>query len=294
MNKNLRNIVSIGLTKSAPDAIRRTVMLSNALAFIAIVLCSSLLLYMLIRNDWQQSRSINLIALTVLLLTLVPILNLFKKFILSRFLMSILMPIMSVLISLYPRMLDPENYTYLPRSPILFSVLIVTSIVPLMLFSRREMKFIIPAMLINVGMFLLLDPANFYFSADRNVASYTALRFLGNNIILIIVELFLIGSILFFKNLFEHFERENEKLLLDLNQKNIDLQRNIQELHQLNQDIEAQNEEIQAQSEELMLSQESLTMANQEIERQRAELQQKNILLEKSVDEKSADLLQTN
>jgi len=110
----------------------------------------------------------------------------------------------------------------------------------------------------------------------------------------LIMFLILSGSIAFFKDLFEQFEIENNRLIHRLNLKNDELHRSNLELFELNQNIKVQNEEIKSQSEELLLSQESIIEANLEIERQKKELEEKNNLLEASLGEKNIDLFQTN
>lgn len=193
-----------------------------------------------------------------------------------------------------PRMNEPELFHYLPRSPGLFCTLLVTSVVPLMLFSIREVKFLLPTLGLNLCILVVVDPALFWFSAEANTDTYTASRYMANNVILFVSEAFLIGSTVFLKSLFEYFEKENDLLIRSLNEKNEELNDRNKELYQLNQDIETQNEEIQAQSEELMQSQESLLTAHNEIDRQKRELEKQNLKLEESLDVKSKDLLNTN
>ncbi len=199
-----------------------------------------------------------------------------------------------MMIVMMPRISNPELYKYLPRSPALFCIVLATSIVPLMVFSTREVRYLASALFINISILLVIDPLLFIFSSTSSVEQYPPSRFISNNIVIFIGELFLIGSTIFLKSLFEYFEKENEILIESLNEKNAELETRNKELFNLNQDIETQNEEIQAQSEELIQSQESLLTAHHEIERQKTELEKKNILLEQSLDAKSKDLLNSN
>jgi signal transduction histidine kinase len=167
-------------------------------------------------------------------------------------------------------------------------------VVPLMIFSTKELRYLLPTLGINLCILVLIDPALFRLSAEAETETYSAGRFVANNVILFVSEFFLIGSVVFLKTLFEFFERENEVLIRRLNEKNEELKQRNKDLFQLNQDIETQNEEIQAQSEELLQSQESLLTAHNEIERQKGELEKQNLQLEESLDVKSKDLLNTN
>jgi len=290
----IRKILYAGLKHSMSLQLSRTIILTNAIALTAIVLCSILLPYMLYRNDWKWSYLTVMIVVTILVLLLIHVLNKMEQFNFSRSLLSVLIPVMSTAMVMVPRLTDPSLFHYLPRSPGLFCVIVVTSVVPLMVFSTRELKYLVPTLGINLVILALIDPALFRFSADFDQDSYPPGRYIANNIVLLVSGFFLIGSVVFLKTLFEYFEKENETLIKDLNEKNEQLNDRNKDLYQLNQDVETQNEEIQAQSEELIQSQESLLTAHHEIERQKAELEKHNIQLELTLDVKSQDLLNTN
>jgi len=142
-------------------------------------------------------------------------------------------------------------------------------------------------LLINVLIVLFFDIAFYQFSSSSGQTPYTLSRFVASHVVILIMYLFLTGSIAFFKDLFEYFEAKNEQLIRWLNQKNAELHSSNRELYELNQNIEVQNEEIKSQSEELAQGQESIMHANIEIERQKKELE---LLL----GEKNLDLLKTN
>lgn len=290
----IRKILYAGVKPGLSLQLSRTIILTNAIALTTVVLCGLLLSYMLYRNDWTWSYLTKMILGTIFVLLAIHMFNKLEKYDLSRILLSVLVPIMSTLMVLIPRFNDPSLFHYLPRSPGLFCTLLVTSVVPLMVFSTKESRYLLPTLGLNLCILVFIDPALFYTSAEAETDVYNGSRFVANNVILFVSEFFLIGSIVFLKTLFEYFERENEMLIRSLNEKNDELKQRNRELFQLNQDIETQNEEIQAQSEELLQSQESLLVANNEIERQKVELEEKNLQLEESLDIKSRDLLNTN
>jgi signal transduction histidine kinase len=290
----IRKILYAGVKPGLSIQLSRTIILTNAIALTTAILCSLLLPYLLFRNDWNWSYLTKMILVTIFALIITHLFNKLERFNLSRIVLSVIVPIMSTLMVIIPRINNPELYHYLPRSPGMFSTLLVTSVVPLMLFSTKEIRYLLPTLGLNLSILVLIDPALFWFSADGDTAAYTAGRYVGNNVIIFVPEFFLIGSIVFLKSLFEYFEKENEILIRSLNEKNDELKQRNRDLFQLNQDIETQNEEIQAQSEELMQSQESLLTAHNEIERQKGELEKHNLHLEQSLDVKSKDLLNTN
>lgn len=294
MKNVLRKVLYAGIKPGLSLQLSRTIILTNAIALTTAVLCSLLLPYLLFRNDWSWSYLTKMILVTIFVLVITHLFNKLEKFNLSRTVLSVIVPVMSTLMVIIPRISNPELFHYLPRSPGLFCTLIVTSVVPLMLFSTREIRYLLPTLGLNLTILVLIDPALFWFSAEADTPFYTAGRYVANNVIIYVSEFFLIGCIVFLKTLFEYFEKENEILIRSLNEKNDELKQRNRDLYHLNQDVETQNEEIQAQSEELMQSQESLLTAHNEIERQKGELEKQNLQLEKSLDVKSKDLLDTN
>jgi signal transduction histidine kinase len=290
----IRKILYAGVKPGLSIQLSRTIILTNAIALTTIILCSLLLPYLLFRNDWNWSYLTKMIIVTIFVLVITHMFNKLERFDLSRIVLSVIVPIMSTLIVIIPRISDPDLFHYLPRSPGMFSTLLVTSVVPLMLFSTKELRYLLPTLGLNLSLILLIDPALYWFSADADTSTYNTGRYLANNVIIFVSEFFLIGSTVFLKSLFEYFEKENEILIQSLNDKNEELRERNRDLFQLNQDIETQNEEIQAQSEELMQSQDSLLTAHNEIERQKGELEKHNFQLEQSLDVQSKDLLNTN
>jgi signal transduction histidine kinase len=290
----VRKLLQSGLRAGQSVTLSRTVMLSNAITLIAILLCSLMLIYLLAKANWDWSSTTKMVLTTIFALFSILVFNKLNRLNTSRLLLSILIPVMSTLIVMLPRISDPSVFHYSPRNHSLLFALLVTCIVPLMVFSTREVGLLLTAMGINLIILLLIDPALFVFSLEYGKTDYTIGRYLGNNIVLLISAFFVIGCTIFLKSLFEFYEKENESLIKTLNERNDELETNNRELLLLNQNIETRNEEIKAQSKELIRSQEFLLTAHHEIERHKAELQAKNHLLEQSLDSKSQDLLSTN
>jgi FtsH-binding integral membrane protein len=212
-----------GIKPGLSIQLSRTIILTNAIALTTTILCGLLLPYLLFRNDWNWSYLTKMIVVTIFVLIITHIFNNLGRFNLSRTVLSVIVPIMSTLMVIIPRINDPTLFHYLPRSPGLFCTLLVTSVVPLMLFSTKEIRYLLPTLGLNLSIIVLIDPALFWFSADADTSTYSAGRFVANNVILFVSEFFLIGSIVFLKTLFEYFEKENEVLIQNLNEKNEEL-----------------------------------------------------------------------
>ena len=284
-------VLSAGAHEAGPWSKVRLIQLTNAIAFITAFLFCILVTYLVIRSGWSTVVEVG--VFTIALLWVVIGLNCLHWYNLSRGLMSVVIPV-AVLVAIFlPRIPLVGKYDYF-RSPEVYSILITSSVIPLLIFSLRERKALLYGLLINVLVLLLFDFSLFRFSSSYGQVPYSVVRLIGSNVVILIMYLFLTGSIAFFKDLFEHFEVKNEELISRLNQKNGELHASNRELYELNQSIEVQNEEIKSQSEELLQGQESLMHANLEIERQKKELEEKNRLLEQSLGERNIDLLQTN
>jgi len=287
----LKQILSTGVYEAGSWSKVRSIQLTNAIALITSFLFLILVSYIAVHNGW--STVVNVGLLTILMLVSVIALNRVRRYNLSRGLLCIIIPL-AVLVAVYlPRINLIGQYTYF-RSADVYCILITSSVIPLLIFSLRERKALFFGLMINVLVLISFDFTLYRFSSSYGQVPYPLLRFVGANLIVLIMFIFLAGSIAFFKDLFEYFEIKNDQLIHRLNQKNLELNESNRELFELNQDIEVQNEEIKSQSEELLISQESIITANAEIERQKRELEEKNNLLEESLDEKNSALLQTN
>ena len=291
MRSSLKRILSTGVLEAGSMSKARSIQLTNAIALISAFLFFILITYL--ASSSGLTTVVQVGSFTIITLLGAILLNQFRLYDLSRGLMSVIIPI-SVLAAIFlPRIKLIGQYHYSQLASV-YCILITSSVIPLLIFSLREKRALLGGLVINSLILIFFDFAFYRFSSSYEQAPYTLLRFVGGNLVVLIMFLILSGSIAFFKDLFEHFEEENNKLINRLNQKNEELHHSNLELSELNQNIKVQNEEIKSQSEELVLSQESILEANLEIERQKKELEEKNNLLEASLGEKNFDLFQTN
>jgi signal transduction histidine kinase len=277
----MKRLLNVGVIDSMPKYQARAIILTNTIAFIATCLILVYLFYSL-RNGWgTMDTSVFLMAaaqFTVILL------NRWDRINISRFLLTITIPLGSLLVLFLPRIQHPELFNYAP-TPGIFVVLLSTSVIPVLIFSTHEKRLMFVCVGISFVFFASLDILLRVYSKLGEFPTLT--QYFASNIALLISYFLLIASVLSLKRIVDYFEYKNDQLIANLNEKNIALEVSNRELNQLNKDIEDQSKEIQAQSEELIQGQESLMMAHNEIERQKMEL-------EKSLDEKSRDLMHSN
>jgi len=283
-----RRVAEFGVQPTMSELHRRSIIITNRISIISFLLTFLFLLYSL-RNGWSYYDAI--ILGMCLLQALVAVLNRFNFTTISRILLTVTIPVTSMVLVLIAQLRHPFMYPYDP-GPGVYAVLLATSVIPVLIYTNDEKRPMYFGLIVNFAFFCTLDLVIRWFSVLHALPTPT--EYIASNLALIMTFVLLIGSVLVLKSIVNEFELRNNKLIAGLNQKNTELEKAYKAMVELNNDIETQNEEIQAQHEELMQSQESLTLANQEIERRKKELEEKNTFLEASLDEKNKDLLQTN
>lgn len=288
MESIFKRITNVGTRDDMPRLRARAIIMANTIALISAALCVIVFLYFL-RNGWSWVDSI--ILLTIVCLCCVPLLNRLGFINASRFVLAITVPAAGLVLSILPRIMNPDRFDY-TRSASLYSIILATSVTSVLVFSSRERRLMLLSHSLNFLTFASLDILLRVFSKQHAVP--TLHQYFAGNIIVFVAYWLLTGSVFSLKNLMDEYEVKNDLLIRRLNDKNLELENSNRELYELNKNIETQNEEIQAQSEELIQSQESLILAHNEIERQKLELEQHNAFLAKSLDEKNRDLLYSN
>ena len=110
MKNVIRKILYAGVKAGLSLQLSRTIILTNAITFTTVTLCSLLLPYILFRNDWHWSYLTIMILATIFILVIIHMLNKLERFNLSRVVLSILVPVMSTLMVMIPRLNDPALF----------------------------------------------------------------------------------------------------------------------------------------------------------------------------------------
>lgn len=277
----MKKLLNVGVTDHMTKHQARVIVMTNSIALIGAGLTTLLFLYAL-RNGWTfidtMILATGIVQYSVLLLNRIGLINT------SRFLLTIAIPVCCYVIAFLPRIQEPDRFAY-TQSVGVFSILLATSVIPILIFAQREKTMMLVCMFISYMFFSAADLLLRVYSKDGHLP--TAGEYFRVNMVLNISYILLSACVLTLKRIVDHFELKNEQLIDSLHDKNLELEKSNRELYELNREFEIQNKEVQAQSEELLQGQESLMMAHREIERQKIEL-------EKSLDEKSRDLMISN
>jgi signal transduction histidine kinase len=288
MSPTFKKVLHAGVHDDTPGYHARAIIICNTIAFIAVMLGIIFLMYASL-NGWSRYDSLVLTA--IILLGIIPFFNFLGMINLGRFLLAIIIPVMSFVVIFVGRLEHPEKFTY-ARSPGMFCMILATAAIPILIFSTKEKKMMFSCLAINFSFFASLDVFLRYYSSLHVFP--TSAEYFSGNLSLLIAYFLLVGGVMSLKEITDEYETRNELLIISLNKKNEELEKVNIDLHELNNNIETQNEEIQSQREQLIQSQDHLILANHEIERQNVKLEEQNEFLSKSLDEKSNDLLLTN
>lgn len=203
----------------------------------------------------------------------------------GRLLLSISVPLFALLMSVIIKRNDVviQEFTYYETRVIILA----TGILPLLLFSFREAKWMIGAMLTNFILLIAYDPVHNFLGVGYYQTGHDDQTYYYMNVIFTIGSWVLMASILFLDRLNFQYEKKNESLLQETQQQNNALALKNQELKNLYQEIELRNEEI-------IISSEHLKEANTLIEEQNEALNSRNEELGSMVEKTSEDLVQAN
>jgi signal transduction histidine kinase len=159
-------------------------------------------------------------------------------------------------------------------------ILMATVILPVICFRLQEKQFIYVSLLCTAFCVILFDPVHEIFGVGYYQKGHTELSYRYLNYVVCIIFFLISFGIMLLRSVLERSELE----LIQQNDNLIEKQN----------EIEAQTEELLQQQEEMVASSEKLEEANRVIVKQQDELETYNHALEKLVEEKSAQLINTN
>jgi signal transduction histidine kinase len=171
---------------------------------------------------------------------------------------------------------NPSYIVYLDSRFVLMS----TVILPVICFRLQEKQFIYTSILCSAFCIVLFDPLHEIFGVGYYQKGHTELSYRYLNYVVCIIFFLISFGIMLLRSILERSELE----LIQQNEQLIETQN----------EIEAQTEELMQQQEEMVASSEKLEEANRVIVKQQEELEIYNHTLENLVEEKSAQLMNTN
>ncbi|MBX2962742.1 MAG: hypothetical protein KF687_09530 [Cyclobacteriaceae bacterium] len=281
----------LGINDLTPSYQHRSIILSNRVAFIVLLLTALLLGVLAILTG--LTPGLQRASLSLILYSTVPILNYYGINLLSRFIISISIPVFIIwLISVSTQNDNPliYNASYFP--PRIMTM--ATCIIPIIVFDTfRERKWMIittfVCMVCTVGYDFVIP------AFGRSVDFYQNINtFIYYNFVFFIEFAALVSAAFMLKRAVDKADNRNLELLLEKESINQELKKQNKGLALLNQEIETQNEEMAAQAEELRAGQEKLEDAYHLIQEQKQQLHMHNEHLEDLVARKNKELIDSN
>lgn len=204
----------------------------------------------------------------------------------ARIWISMVIPLVTTFLSIYSKILYYDHQQELDYFT--FRIVVLGScIIPWVLFSLREKKYLITCSLFGFLLLMAYDPLHSAFDVPYQQDKLKVMNYYFTNIVIFLVYWALMAHIIFLKSLSESSENKNAELIKQLNDAN-------ENLLLKNAEIQLKNAEIVEQSNVLQMNQDRLWDANQIIEGQRKQLLLRNQSLETELIEANNILTETN
>lgn len=282
---------TLGISESTEPYLFRSIILSNRVALIIILLTVTLLGTLTIMSG--LTAGIQRAGFSLILYLSVPALNYFGYNLLSRFLISVSIPVfIIILISTSTQSSNPLIYSASYFPPRILTM--ATCIIPVIVFDTfREKRwlglslFVCMICIVGYDFVIQLFGRSVDFYSNRNV-------FLYYNLVFFIEFIALVSAAFMLKRMVDESDNKNFELLRTQEINNRELIKQNYQLAQLNQEVETQNEEMVSQAEELRANQEKLADAYEVIQKQKEQLHIHNEHLEDLVAQKNKELIDAN
>jgi len=266
---------------------RRYIVLVNRFGIITgiVALFSVSLLYVeLPERGFNSTRQ--LIAMSGFLLMTIVLINRLGYYNISKWLICWLPVIIIMTVSIGDKLYNQQHITIKDFFSYRFFIF-AAIIIPVLIFSTRELKWMIVNLLPSFTALVLFDVLHRPFGVSFHQFGYEEANFYVLDIMIASAALTLIGFILNQRIITDRFEIELQEKQDKLSEKN-------KELSHMNSFINEQNYEMNTQAEKLLESHDALLSAHKTIEKQKQLLEEKNQNLEVQVAEKTRDLSMVN
>jgi signal transduction histidine kinase len=282
--KFFRSVIYCGTIFSKSSAEKRGIILSNAIGLLLFVASLVLFAMYYIWYGWNfVTFAIPAIGLSCL--AVVP-LNYKGYNDTARIWISLIIPLVTTALSIYSKIIYSNLREELDYFTYRF-VILGACVIPWILFSLREKKFLITCSVFGLSILMLHDPLHDAFGVSYQQEILKVANYYFTNVVIFLVYWAIMAPVLFLKRLSEETEVKNAELINELNRAN-------ETLLVKNTEIQLKNAEIVEKSHVLQTNQDRLWDANQIIEGQRRMLLQKNQTLQSELVEANKVLTETN
>ncbi len=289
----IKNINNLGTRSFKSEQSNQRIRFANTIALLHLVFLSAMLVLLIYQYEFKAAAKLVLISSLIPITTLT--LNWFGKTLISRYCISYSLPFFIMFISIFTKWNNPVGSTGFHEFFDTRMLIFVSALVPLLIFSRKNILFLLLALLPSAALLFAYDIIHDFFNVGyTNLFEDPKGGYYLAGIMFNISYLFAIAGILSLKKSNEELVDSNSILINDLNNKNA-----IQEKLLLRkQELLAQNSKVRddllKKQKELLKSKSELELASELINFQKSELQFKNAELTNLVDEKTRELKNAN
>ena len=276
-------------SSKVPEHLRQGVYITNLLSLLLAMLGIILFYTLFFLFGWSPT-SIYIILTASSLLFIVFVNRLYYN--VGRLSFCLIPIYMTLAISVYGKYAEPYH-TYITYFDSRF-IILVTSILPAVCFRLQERVKIAACLFSTFLCLILFDPVHNFFGVGYFQRGFDSPSYFYINAITFICFLILLFGLLTLKAITERAEQQAYKSFIDINSLNGQLIYRNEELLKLNHTKELHSEELLRQQKELKASRELLAEANRLISVQQKKLFNYNLELEKTVEQKNADITSTN
>jgi signal transduction histidine kinase len=280
----LQKLADSGIHFASSTSQRRSILLSNLVSLILF----GLAMVLFVAYYWWYGWSVVTAAIPVAAVLCLSgiVLNHFNLSTIGRVWLALLVPVMTIAVSIYAKNLYYEYQEELDYFTFRF-IMLATCVFPAIFFSFREKKLLFITSAAGLLILMAHDPLHEFFGVPYRKDVLKESNYAFTNIVILVTYGVMMGAVFFLKWASESSEEKAEKLIRELNQMN-------EEQAEKNTEIEAQNQEIIAQAENLNMSQHKLKEAYDVITAQKELLLLQNQNLSSELTDASKDLSATN
>jgi signal transduction histidine kinase len=286
----LHKLANSGIRFANSASQQRSILLSNLVSLILFGLGMVLFVAYYLWYGWSVI-TVAIPVIAVLCLSSM-VLNQFNVSTISRIWLSILVPALTISLSLYSKNIYVETQEELDYFTFRF-IMLASCVFPAIFFTFKEKKLLFFTSAASLLILMAYDPLHEFFNVPYqfNVAHQKAVlkesSYAFTNVVILVTYGIMMGAVFFLKWASETSEDKADLLIRELNLMN-------EEQAEKNSEIEAQNQEIIAQTENLNMSQHKLKKAYDLIAEQKELLLQQNKNLSSELTDTSKDLSATN
>ncbi len=293
MKKIVKFLIEIGIDTSATEQVNQRIRFANKIALIHqlfIVLITVLLLY---QYGFKAEEKL------VILSSIIPIgvlaLNRLGKTTLSKYWVSYAIPIFIISIPIFIKLNNEIDQIGIYEFFDSRMVIMISSIIPLLLFARKNLLKLILALLPSAVLLLFYDNVHHFFNVGyRDIFEDAKGGYYIVGILFNFSYIFGVVGILALKKVNETLVENNRILIGNLNDKNQTQEKTLlrkQDLLSKNKEV---NDRLLTKQEEILKRKQRLEITSKLISEQKDELEYKNIELNSKVEERTKALKQAN